>query len=96
MIASLYYLDQLDWIRCFLPKERHISSLDQQSKMETLLPKVMCQGILDFLFYMSHAQLAVWIPWSVQHLYLQGDFLSPSTHEAVELAAAAQAAPCGH
>lgn len=45
---------------------------------------------------MFHAQLAVWIPWSVQYLYLQGYFLSASTHETVEVTTAAQAALFGY
>jgi hypothetical protein len=64
--------------------------------METLLSKMMQQGLLHFLFYTSRAQLAVWIPWSVQYLYLKADLLSPSTHEAMEVTAAAQAALFGY
>lgn len=64
--------------------------------METLSPKVMFQGLLDLLFHMILAQLAVRITWGVQHLDLQGYLLPSSTHEAMEVTAAAQTTIFGH
>lgn len=96
VIARFYYLDHVDWGRCLLSAERHVSSLDQQCKMETLLSKVMCQGLLDLLFNMVLAQPAVWVTWSVQHLDLQGYLLPSSTHEAMEVTTAAQTTIFGH
>lgn len=64
--------------------------------METLLPEVMCQGLLDLLFHMLLFQPAVWITWSVQHLDLQGYLLATSTHEATEVTTAAQTTVFGY
>lgn len=90
------YLDHLDWGRFFLSTERHVCSLDQQCKVQTLLPKVMCQGLPDLLSHVLLAQPAVRVTWRVQHLDLQSHLLPSSTHEAAEVTAAAQTTISGH
>lgn len=64
--------------------------------MESLLPKVMCQGLLDLKFHMLHAQPAVWITRGVQHSKLQDDLLPLSPHEIVQVTTAAKVTTFGH